>query len=610
MVVTLAMAAGLTGFPYGQSPADAAVWEKVGVYEGAANPAGVAQFEAWSGHQVHYVLDFLAADSWTAIESPDWWAKAWNGTGKQVVWSVPMLPRGTGTMAEGAQGAYDAHFVTLARRLVALGQGGSVIRPGWEMNGDWFAWSAKPSAATYAAYFRHIVSAMRSVPGAAFRFDWTPNIGGTFAVEDAYPGDAYVDYIGLDTYDQGWSDGWTDPVRRWDNAMNEPHGLRWHRDFARAHGKPMTFPEWGLFVRPDGHGGGDDPYYVEQMLNWIDTNDVAYALYFDFDAHDGQHDLQNPLFARAAAAFKARIGSASTAPAPAAAPSPAAVTASASTATSPTTAPAAQPRTSSGTTATRTPALPVATTRATDVGAPTGFSVATVDGRSTTYPSAASAGVRSAHPVVDVANRPKHEGRWLVASDGGVFGVGDAPFYGSTGAMRLTKPVVGVAATPSGNGYWLVASDGGIFSFGDARFLGSTGAMRLAKPVVDIAPTPSGKGYWLVASDGGIFSFGDARFFGSTGAMRLVKPIVDIAPTPTGNGYWLVASDGGIFSFGDARFFGSAAGRAPEGVVGMAATAGGGYWLLGAAGGVWSFGDATPVARASCSVGCAGIAAR
>jgi len=44
-----------------------------------------------------------------------------------------------------------------------------------------------------------------------------------------------------------------------------------------------------------------------------------------------------------------------------------------------------------------------------------------------------------------------------------------------------------MAATPDGRGYWLVASDGGIFSYGDAPFLGSTGAERLAQPIVGMA---------------------------------------------------------------------------------------------------------------------------
>ena len=58
-----------------------------------------------------------------------------------------------------------------------------------------------------------------------------------------------------------------------------------------------------------------------------------------------------------------------------------------------------------------------------------------------------------------------------MAGDGGIFSFGDAPFYGSTGAIVLNKPVVGMASTADGGGYWLVASDGGIFSFGDAQLL-------------------------------------------------------------------------------------------------------------------------------------------
>ena len=65
------------------------------------------------------------------------------------------------------------------------------------------------------------------------------------------------------------------------------------------------------------------------------------------------------------------------------------------------------------------------------------------------------------------------------------------------------------------SGYWLVASDGGVFSFGSAPFYGSTGNLVLAQPVLGMAPGLGGGGYWMVASDGGIFAFGDAGFYGS-----------------------------------------------------------------------------------------------
>jgi hypothetical protein len=203
----------------------------------------------------------------------------------------------------------------------------------------------------------------------------------------------------------------------------------------------------------------------------------------------------------------------------------------------------------------------------------------------------------SAPPVValpSVAPTPAAAGHWLVASDGGVFALGGAPFFGSTGGLRLNRPVVGMTATQTGRGYWLVASDGGIFTFGDAAFHGSTGSVRLNRPVVGMAASPGGQGYWLVASDGGIFTFGDAAFFGSTGGQVLKAPVAGMAATPSGRGYWLVGSDGAVFAFGDAAGLGSLAGtRLARPVVGMAATPSGrGYWLAAADGGVFSFGDA------------------
>jgi hypothetical protein len=179
----------------------------------------------------------------------------------------------------------------------------------------------------------------------------------------------------------------------------------------------------------------------------------------------------------------------------------------------------------------------------------------------------------------------------LVAADGGVFGFGDAGFYGSAGGLRLSAPVVGTTDTASDRGYWLVASDGGVFSYGDAAFHGSMGGRHLDRPIVGMAATPDGGGYWLVASDGGIFAYGDAAFHGSMGGRHLDRPIVGMAATPDGGGYWLVASDGGIFAYGDAAFQGSMGGRhldAP--IVGMASSPGGGYWLVASDGGIFAYG--------------------
>jgi len=222
----------------------------------------------------------------------------------------------------------------------------------------------------------------------------------------------------------------------------------------------------------------------------------------------------------------------------------------------------------------------------------------------------------------------------LVASDGGLFAYGGAPFDGSTGGQSLPAPVVGaatdpatggywevglaghvypfgapfdgqaaglvhsfvtgIAATPDGGGYWEVGADGSVYAFGDAAYLGGMAGTPLNSPIIAIAATPDGGGYWLVAADGGIFAFGDAGYFGSMGGRPLNQRIVGMAAMPDGGGYYLVAADGGIFAFGDAPFRGSTGGMTlNRPIVGMATEgAGGGYWLVAADGGVFAYGSA------------------
>ena len=77
-----------------------------------------------------------------------------------------------------------------------------------------------------------------------------------------------------------------------------------------------------------------------------------------------------------------------------------------------------------------------------------------------------------------------------MASDGGIFTFGDAPFFGSTGGSPAQQAHRRHGADSDGTGYWLVASDGGIFTFGRASFYGSTGAMPLNQPIVGMGAMP------------------------------------------------------------------------------------------------------------------------
>ena len=97
----------------------------------------------------------------------------------------------------------------VARDLVTEGRGRSIVRIGWEANGDWFRWNATArTAPQYVAAFRHIVGVLRSVaPDLVIDFDISCGVplrgqkDRLAALTELYPGDDAVDIVGCDTYD-------------------------------------------------------------------------------------------------------------------------------------------------------------------------------------------------------------------------------------------------------------------------------------------------------------------------------------------------------------------------------------------------------------------------
>ncbi len=273
-----------------------------GAYTGPADPSGVSAFAGATKTAPTIASDYLPASSgWAGMDgangSLSWlFADGWAGSGYTLSLGVPIIPTNSnnvavGTLATGATGAYNSYFVTLAQTLVAAGESGAYLRLGWEFDGNWYAWQALTPAAeaNYATYFQQIVTAMRSVSGENFKFVWNPDasafvpdqsIVSGYNVSLAYPGNAYVDYIGLDAYDQSWNTPQT-PSNAW--ADSTLPALSAAETFAAAQGKPLAFCEWGIAIRSDGHGLGDDPLYVNNMVSWMRAHSVAYESYFDYN---------------------------------------------------------------------------------------------------------------------------------------------------------------------------------------------------------------------------------------------------------------------------------------------------------------------------------------
>jgi hypothetical protein len=349
VTVIVGSALGVVGSALGQSPAGSADSPSTtttqpgggtripnnplaqGAYAGPADPTGVAAFASATSTRPAIATDYLPANSgWSGMDgsggSLAWLTGGWKGSGYTLSLGVPMIPTNSnnvaqGTLALGATGTYNAYFVTLAKALVAGGDAHAYLRLGWEFDGNWSAWQAlTPTAeASYALYFDQIVTAMRSVKGQAFSFVWNPDgtafVGGTagsgYNVSLAYPGNSFVNVIGVDIYDQTWVTPQT-PANAWSSTTSP--ALVAAKSFASAHGKPLAFCEWGVAIRSDGHGLGDDPLFINNMAAFMmnPANNVSYESYFNFNTlpigGDTNADLTGGSFPNSLAAFVTDFG--------------------------------------------------------------------------------------------------------------------------------------------------------------------------------------------------------------------------------------------------------------------------------------------------------------
>jgi hypothetical protein len=264
-------------------------------------PAELPKFEHWlgravDGHNVH-----TGAASWKDWESSiPWEIDLWKNTDRPIFWSVPLIVVGS-TLADGAKGAYNEHYHKGARMLADASQKRDKIyvRTGWEFNGAWAPWTAIGKADDYAETYRQFVKSFRAESN-KFVFEWTPNQGDQgMDPATAYPGDAYVDVIGMDFY---WHLQWDpkDPVAAWKSKVGDPWGLQWLDGFAKKHKKPTSFPEWGIQSNDAGP-------YLRLAAQWFATHDVVYQSYWNSNA-DFTGKLSDEQYREAGRVYRTQFG--------------------------------------------------------------------------------------------------------------------------------------------------------------------------------------------------------------------------------------------------------------------------------------------------------------
>lgn len=278
----------------------------IGAYVGNSAKE-VLQFEDWLDRPLDFVRAHTGRGSWWDYDSSiGWVGSQFEPLNKPINWTIPMFASG-GSLAEAATGAYDDHYVKAAQSILATRSSDSTIyvRFGEEFNGGWMPWTARDGKhGDFIQTFRNMVDAFRSVSD-KFKFEWNVNVGHQgMDPAKAYPGDDYVDVIGMDFYlNTAWDP--KDPLKAWDYMVNRDYGLQWLESFAAQHGKPTAYPEWG--IKADNAAP-----YIAKAAEWFESHNVLYQSYWD-DNHEMPSKLSdgsNPQNAAEAAAYKAAFGKA------------------------------------------------------------------------------------------------------------------------------------------------------------------------------------------------------------------------------------------------------------------------------------------------------------
>lgn len=119
---------------------------------------------------------------------------------------VQWQPRGASN-EQIVAGQFDSYIKTFAKSVAGINQQ-VIISYGQEMNGNWYQWctasggAGDSNAASYIAAYRRIHDLFTQAGVQNVTWLWGPNVSyqGSTPLKTLYPGDAYVDWVGLDGY--------------------------------------------------------------------------------------------------------------------------------------------------------------------------------------------------------------------------------------------------------------------------------------------------------------------------------------------------------------------------------------------------------------------------
>jgi Glycosyl hydrolase family 26 len=267
-------------------PAVAGAAIKLGVYSSAQGQVGAPEDAKWLdnyaqmvGRAPDIVMDYsnITDPLLTPTEVTN---LSQRGETPLVTWQLYKSGWGGETipLQSVANGSYDSYLRKAAEAAQAMPFNEILIRFAHEMNGNWYGWSGNPTA--YVEAWRHVVSVFRSVGTTNVKFVWSPNVdNGSYPFAAYFPGDSWVDYVGVDGYNWGTTGA---GVNKW-QSLYEVFASS-YAQLTQMSAKPVMITE----TSSSETGGEKGPWILNGLLHTVPERfpRIAAVIWFDRSQED------------------------------------------------------------------------------------------------------------------------------------------------------------------------------------------------------------------------------------------------------------------------------------------------------------------------------------
>ena len=265
---TMYFGATISGESYGQTgaaPLNSSAWDL---------------FERHAGRKVAIVNQGQPWATWNKAA-----VEATNARG-----AIPLvttgLPDGV-TINDIADGKQDAAIEKWAQAAKAFGHP-FLFAPWWEMNGNWYTWGRQPRFVEAWRHFHDVVAAQGATN---VTWTWVVNSIWFDPLSDPtpyYPGDAYVDWTALDSYNWGRNpaqpDKWLTPDQTLSPTLKIIHEV--------APAKPVAIVE-----NASSEYGGNKANYIRELLSTYLPHhpEIGAYLWFNWNFEKGDKRADWPI---------------------------------------------------------------------------------------------------------------------------------------------------------------------------------------------------------------------------------------------------------------------------------------------------------------------------